>query len=120
MVHVRKAFNFLPEEETVTHVYDAVSATIPDQSLTLRELLMKFAYIGEDRLQELVNRGWDDEDDDVLGVDVGSLDFAEVHDRVIELVQKQRDLRALHAPVEDPVPVEDPAPVDAEQKEQRD
>lgn len=100
---MRKAFRFIPWEDVVTPVYDAVSCAIPDQSLSLREMMMRFAYIGNERLSEIINRGYDgDEDDDLLGVDVSALDFAEVHDRIMELRGKDQTFaRSAHAPVID-------------------
>lgn len=107
---MRKAFNFIPFEEVVTPVNDAVSAFIPDQALGLREMLMKFAYIGTERLEEIVNRGYDgDEDDDLLGVDVGALDYAEVHDRMVDMVA-QSTAKSVHAPSVVPAEVIQDAP----------
>lgn len=95
---MRKGFKFIPIEVAQTKVYDAVSAFVPDQSLSLRQIMMQFAYIGNDKLQEIVNRGFDgDEDEDILGVDVGALDFAEVHDRMVDMLESQRNsARAVH------------------------
>lgn len=94
---MRKGFKFIPQKDVVTHVYDSVSAFVPDQSISLRDLLMRFAYIGTEKLEEIVNRGFDgDEDEDLIGVDVGALDFAEVHDRIIELRESQNPLRSVH------------------------
>lgn len=85
-------------------MYDAVSAFIPDQSLSLREMMMQFAYIGTEKLQEIVNRGFDgDEDDDIIGVDVGALDYSEVHDRMLDMMNDYNSARALHY-VETPDP----------------
>lgn len=100
---MRKAFRFIPWEDVVTPVYDAVSCAIPDQSLSLREMMMRFAYIGNDRLSDIINRGYDgDEDEDLLGVDVSALDFAEVHDRIMDLRGKEQTFaRSAHAPVID-------------------
>lgn len=97
---VRKAFQFIDDKQTCTKVIDKVSATIPDQSISLREMMLQFAYIGDDRIRDILERGWyEDEDaDDILGVDVGALDFAEVHDRVLELMDLQKNTRAVHAP----------------------
>lgn len=104
---MRKAFKFITGSEVETPVIDSVSATIPDQTLSLRELLMKFSYIGTEKLEEIVNRGFDgDEDDDLLGVDVGSLDLAEVHDRILYLQAEQNNVRSVHVePVEDDISV---------------
>lgn len=100
---VRKAFQFIEDEQSCTKIFDHVSATIPDQSISLRQMMMEFAYIGDDRLRDILERGWyeDEDDDDILGVDVGALDFAEVHDRALELMVLQKKTRAVHAPVVD-------------------
>lgn len=115
---MRKAFKFIKPEEVETPVYDNVGAFVPEQSLSLRQIMMQFAYIGNDKLQEIVNRGFDgDEDDDLLGVDVGALDFAEVHDRMVEMLGNKPAARVVHVePVSaDAAPVvTDAAPADAE------
>lgn len=100
---IRKPWS-LPESDIYTHVYDPISATIPDQSLSLRDMMLQFAYIGTERLEDIVNRGYDgDEDDDeILGVDVGALDFAEVHDRMTELESSRQYRLAVHAPAPAP------------------
>lgn len=98
---VRKAFQFIEDVQACTKIFDHVSATIPDQSISLRQMMMEFAYIGDDRLRDILERGWyeDEDDDDIMGVDVGALDFAEVHDRALELMALQKNTRAVHAPV---------------------
>lgn len=107
---MRKGFLSCSPQEACTHVYDAVSAFVPDQSLSLREMMMQFAYIGSDKLQEIVNRGYDgDEDDDLIGVDVGALDFSEVHDRMLDMMSDYNSARAVHR-VENPAPPTDVTP----------
>ena len=104
---MRKAFKFIDPKKVVTSVYDCRSAFVPDQSLSLRELMTQFGFLGAERMSEIINRGFDgDEDDDLLGVDVGALDYSEVHDRMLELMSSQKTTRAVHAEVED---VEAPA-----------
>lgn len=84
---MRKGFKFISLDDAKTPVFDNVSKTVPDQSLSLRDMLLQFAYLDGRKLEEIVNRGFDgDEDDeDMLGVDAAALDFAELHDRLIEL-----------------------------------
>lgn len=92
---MRKGF-FIKPDDVLTPVHDKVSATIPDQSIGLRELMLKFAYIGNERLEDIINRGFDgDEDEDILGVDAGALDYAEVHDRLLDY-HRQSTARAVH------------------------
>lgn len=112
---MRKGFKFIPYEEVVTHVYDAISKTIPDQSLGLRDMLMQFAYLDGRKLEEIVNRGYDgDEDDeDILGVDAGALDFAELHDRLIDLQAAVVPIPVEPTPTQEDV-VESPQDVVAE------
>lgn len=82
---MRKGF-FIKQEDVFTKVTDHVGEFVPDQSLSLRDMLLQFAYISGEKVEEIVNRGFDgDEDDDVLGVDIGALDFAEIHDRALYL-----------------------------------
>lgn len=79
---MRKGFKFIEYNEVVTPVLDHVSKFVPDQSLSLEQIMAEFAYIGNDKISEIVNRGYDgDEDSDNLGVPANSLDFAELHDR---------------------------------------
>ncbi len=104
---MRKAFKFIDPKKVVTHVYDCRSAFVPDQSLSLRDLMTQFGFLGAERMSEIINRGFDgDEDDDLLGVDVGALDYSEVHDRMLDLMAAQKTTRAVHTEVED---VEAPA-----------
>lgn len=82
---MRKGF-FINRDCVATKVSDHVGKFVPEQCLSLREMLMQFAYISGEKVEEIVNRGFDgDEDDDLLGVDVGALDFAEIHDRALYL-----------------------------------
>ena len=111
---MRKAFKFIPHDDAVTHVYDAVSKTIPDQTLGLRDMLLQFAYIGTEKLSEIVNRGFDgDEDSDLLGVDAGSLDYAEIHDRMLSMSRPARPVSAAPAPTQPVEPEDVPADEDA-------
>lgn len=114
---MRKGFKFIKPEEVVTHVYDARSAFVPDQSLSLREMMLQFGFLGAERMQEVINRGFDgDEDEDLLGYDVGALDFSEVHDRMLDLMAIQSATRSIHAEpepvVQEPEPVEPVEPKD--------
>lgn len=69
----------------MTPVYDAVSMFVPDLSLSLPQIMAQFAYIGSERLSEVVNRGYNgDEDSDGDGTTLQDLDFAEVHDRLMD------------------------------------
>lgn len=111
---MRKAFKFIPHEDVLTHVYDAVSKTIPDQTLGLRDMLLQFAYVGTDKLEEIVNRGFDgDEDSDLLGVDAGALDFAEIHDRMLSMTRAARPAAAPIPTQQTSVPEDAPADEDA-------
>lgn len=104
---VKKGFFAIPEK-VVTKVFNHVSKFVPDQALPLRDLLLQFSYLGEEKMAEIVNRGFDgDEDDGLLGVDVSQLDFSEVHDRMIDM----RNSLRMSAPA-DAAPV-DAAPADA-------
>lgn len=105
---MRKGFKFIDPNKVFTPVYDARSAFVPDQSISLRDMMLQFGFIGAERMQEVINRGFDgDEDDDLLGYDVGALDFAEVHDRMLDLMAVQNATRAIHA---EPEPIKEPEP----------
>lgn len=102
---MRKGFRFIDEKDVVTPVFDSVSKTVPDQALSMREMLMQFAYLDGRKLEEIVNRGFDgDEDDeDILGVDAGQLDFAEMHDRLIDLQRAAVPVEPLPTPTQEEV-----------------
>lgn len=108
---MRKAFNFIPMEDVVTPVFDEVSMFVPDQSLSLRDIMTQFAYIGSDRMSEIVNCGFigDEDDDDVTGEDINTLDFAEVHDRLLDFMRPIRKPAVESTPEPTPEPA---APAD--------
>lgn len=119
---MRKGF-FIKQEDVFTKVTDHVGQFVPDQSLSLRDMLLQFAYISGEKVEEIVNRGFDgDEDDDVLGVDVGALDYAEIHDRALYLESAlSRSSTAVQEPAQAPAqaPAQEPAkeseePMDAD------
>ena len=111
---MRKGFLSCPPEDAETVVFDSVSAFIPDQALSLRDMMLQFAYIGSERMEDIVNRGFiGDEDDDNGGYMPGALDFAEIHDRLLDdslLVSSAG--RVVHAPQPQPEP--EPEPEDEE------
>lgn len=81
----KKAFKFYPDKVR-TKVFNSVSLFVPDMSLSLPEIMSQFAFVGSERLSELVNRGYDgDEDSEGDGTVLESLDFAEIHDRLIDI-----------------------------------
>lgn len=109
---MRKAFKWIDPDKALTKVTDHISATIPDQTIPLRDMILKFAYIGSDRVEEIINRGFygDEDDDDILGVDVGALDYAEIHDRMTELLDmRANSARVVHA-MNEPDPEPEPGP----------
>lgn len=112
---MRKGF-FIDQNVVGTPVFDTVSKFVPDQSLPLREMLLQFSYLSGEKLGEIINRGFDgDEDDDfLLGVDASQLDFSEVHDRLIELTPKERKKVAAHKPEPEQETEPEPAPETSE------
>lgn len=93
---------FTDRERVLTPVFDRVSQFVPDQSLSLRELLMQFAYMSGEKVEEIVNRGFTgDEDEDILGYDASQLDFTEIHDRLIDQMNKASFVREPKKPVQD-------------------
>lgn len=88
---MRKAFNFIKREDVLTPVFDKVSKFIPEQAISLRQLLMEFSYMSDEKVSEIVNRGYfgDEDDDDIIGVDASAFDFTEIHDRMIDLINKE-------------------------------
>lgn len=111
---MRKGFLSCPPESAETPVFDSVSAFVPDQSLSLRDMMLQFAYIGSERMEEILNRGFiGDEDDDNGGYMPGALDFAEIHDRLIQDAEVISSAgRVVHAPQpqSDPEPEPEPDP----------
>lgn len=82
----KKGFRFYPDK-VATKVFNSVSLFVPDMSLSLPEIMSQFAFVGSERLSEIVNRGYDgDEDSEGDGTVLESLDFAEIHDRLIDTI----------------------------------
>lgn len=108
---MRKGFKFISKQERETPVFNQISQTVPDQTISLRELLLQFSYISDEKVSEIVNKGYiGDEDEDVLGVDASCLDFTEIHDRLIDRMNKDSLVRVPEPksepslePVEEPV-----------------
>lgn len=110
---------FIDPEQVMTKVFNHRSATIPDQSLSLRDIMAQFAYIGNDKLRDIIERGFDGDEDDptIMGVDVGALDFAEVHDRMLELEAMRNPVREVAAPAPPVAPATEVEPQPQEKEE---
>lgn len=109
---MRKGFKFIDPADVVTPVIDGVSRFVPDMSLSLREIMDQFAYMGADRISEIINRGYiGDEDDDNDGTDPRTLDFAELHDRLFDKLSRVDVVLPADEPAEEPAdePAEEPA-----------
>ena len=91
---MRKPFK-ITKEDRQTPVFNRVSKFVPEQALSLREMLEQFSYLSGEKVSEIVNRGFvgDEDDEDVLGVDAGALDFTEIHDRLIDRMNKSSLVR---------------------------
>lgn len=107
---MRKPFK-ITKEERQTPVFNQVSMFVPEQALSLRRMLEEFSYLSGEKVSEIVNRGFigDEDDDDVLGVDASALDFTEIHDRLIDRMNKDSLVR-VPKPESAPDPAPDPAP----------
>lgn len=80
---IRKAFKFISKEEVTTPVNDPVGLFVPDQSLSIRDIIQKFAMTGDILgLQNAVDRGFDgtDEFDDEGWSDLQGMDIAELQE----------------------------------------
>lgn len=80
---IRKGFEFISMEEVITPVIDSVGLFVPDQSLSIRDIIQKFAITGDVAgLQNAVDRGFDgtDEFDDDGWSDLQSMDIAELQE----------------------------------------
>lgn len=80
---IRKGFAFISMEEVTTPVIDSVGLFVPDQSLSIRDIIQKFAITGDVLgLQNAVDRGFDgtDEFDDDGWSDLQSMDIAELQE----------------------------------------
>lgn len=91
---MRKPFK-ITKEDRQTPVFNRVSKFIPEQALSLRDMLEQFSFMSGERVSEIVNRGYigDEDDDDVIGVDASALDFTEIHDRLIDRMNKSSLVR---------------------------
>lgn len=90
---VRKAFQFITRDQVVTPVLDSVGLFIPDLSLSIRDIIQKFAITGDVAgLEQVVDRGFDgtDEFDDDGWTDLNGMDIAELQelrDRAAQILQ---------------------------------
>ena len=105
---MRKPFK-ITKEDRQTPVFNRVSKFVPEQALSLREMLEQFSYMSGEKVSEIVNRGFvgDEDDDDVLGVDASALDFTEIHDRLIDRMNRASLVRE---PKPKPEPEPEPEP----------
>lgn len=112
---IRRGFEFIDPAEVVTPVKDHVGLFVPDQSLSVRDIITRFAITGDvSALRQAVERGFDGDDDfDEDGfTDLASMDIAELQelsDRAAQILNDYRAARndlAKSAPA--PAPVETP------------
>lgn len=94
---VRRNFVALPDEVSSTEVYDAVSMTQPDMSMSVKEIVEQFAFIGDTPLgmmtyQEPTLR----DDESLLGgsLDLDGLDIAELEELSTSLMERAEYLRS--------------------------
>lgn len=80
----RTPFSSMDDENPVAEIVIGVSETVPDQSLTVREILDKFANGTLDTIAS--DKYYNDDDDGFDGVDLRGLD-------IIELQQLEREAK---------------------------
>lgn len=108
-MNVRAGLFSLEESEMYTQVQDQVSMFVPDQSMSVRDIIQQFAISGQSLPIEPIDEGSEDFDD---AIDLRSLDIAELqelseHARSI-LDDYQRARNDLAKPAEKSV-VEEPS-----------
>ena len=113
MANIRKAFDFISEEETLTHVNDPVGKFVPELSLPINAILQQFAYVDQVRLLDLAKQGYhigNDDDTDFEVPDFDSMDIAEkqeYYEHCQDIVERYR--RQLELQKQEPENTEVPA-----------
>lgn len=84
-------------DKSYTHVYDAESLTQPEMSLSVKEIVQRFAYLGETPVGMLSFAPPEIKDDERLfdSVDVERLDIAELEELAYNLNARAEYLRSL-------------------------
>lgn len=77
MMKVRAGLFCLEEDEMYTQVQDQVSMFVPDQSMSVRDIIQQFAITGQALPTEPIEDGSEDFDD---AIDLRSLDIAELQE----------------------------------------
>jgi hypothetical protein len=77
MMKVRAGLFSLEEEEMYTEVQDQVSMFVPDQSMSVRDIIQQFALTGQALPTDPIEEGSEDFDD---AIDLRSLDIAELQE----------------------------------------
>lgn len=115
-MRTRKAFvRVITHDELVTPVRDSVGLFVPDQSLSIKEIITRFAVTGDVSALQRLNDGLDGDDrwDDDGMTDLASMDIAEVQalaDRANQIIDDYRRARNdLAKPIK---PAAAPAPSD--------
>lgn len=77
----RKGFVSLEDSDVITPVHDAVGLFVPEQSLSIREIIAQFSLVGTPTNEEL-SRGFNGDDtfDDDGYTDLNKLDIAELQE----------------------------------------
>lgn len=94
---VRRNFVALPDEVSSTEVYDAVSMTQPDMSMSVKEIVEQFAFIGDTPLGMMTYQEPTLRDDEALlggALDLDGLDIAELEELSTSLMERAEYLRS--------------------------
>lgn len=93
---VRKQFIPLPDGVSFTPVLDSVSLTQPEMSLSIKQIIDRFAFVGEVPLGMMTFEEPSVKDDELLfdSVDVERLDIAELEDLAHQLNERATWLRS--------------------------
>lgn len=94
---VRRNFVALPADVSGTPVYDAVSLTQPDMSLSVQQIVEQFAFVGDTPLGMMqYEEPTLKEDMELLGgaVDLDGLNIAELEELSLNLMERANYLRS--------------------------
>ena len=83
-------------DSSLTKVYDAVSLTQPDMSLSIKDIIDRFAFVGDTPLGMMTFEEPSVKDDEKLfnSVDVERLDIAELEELALSLNERANWLRS--------------------------
>lgn len=119
MIQFRTPFTSMDEENPVVEINTGISETVPDQTLTVRDILTRFS---NGTLEDIVNNNMDFSED---MPDLRGLDIVELQQMKIDAQMDIDEINAMiemHEQVNDPTPTppkkgkkKDPSPTDPDE-----